>query len=60
MKKDNMKQKLNITLHKEEIKLLEELCKIRSYSKSSMIGILIREYEIKMKIDLYSDKRLKK
>mgnify|MGYP001317429723 CR=1 FL=1 len=50
MKKDNMKKKLNITLHKEELEILERICKIRSYSKSSMIGILIREYTQKINI----------
>ena len=39
------KIRLQITLHPEEIKRLDEIKKKRKYSRSGMMGILIREYK---------------
>ena len=39
------KIRLQITLHPEELKILDELKKKRKFSRSSMMGILIREYK---------------
>ena len=37
-------KRLNITLHPEDIKRLDEIAKKRGYKRSSMIAKLIQEY----------------
>ena len=50
MNEDNMvHERLNITLHPEVIEKLDRICKNRGYRRSSMIAILIQEYEEKVK-----------
>lgn len=38
-------KRLNITLHPEDIKKLDRICKQRNYKRSTMIAKLIQEYD---------------
>jgi len=44
-KDERMRKPVNVTLHPEEIKRLDEIRKKRGYSRSMMIGKLILEYK---------------
>jgi len=45
MNRSPMKKRINIMLHPEEIKILDEIRLKRGYSRSSMLGKLITEYK---------------
>ena len=38
------KKRIQLTLHPEELEKLERVRKKRKYSRSSMMGVMIREY----------------